>query len=76
MSEAKIWKFNQGGWNDGIWGREEDENGIVYTYMGNVVFLTNTNSKTKIVSVPFPVYGAQFVTIASGDTISKVRKRI
>lgn len=74
MSEAKIWNFNQGTWNDGIWGREEDEDGVIYTYMGNVVLLTNTNKKMKTVSVPFPVYGAQNVTIAAGDTVTKVRK--
>lgn len=69
-----ISKFNNGNWNDGIWGREEDEDGIIYTYMGNLVFLTNTNSKMSIVSVPFAVYGTQIVTIAAGDTITKVRK--
>lgn len=70
----KIWKFNQGDWNDGIWGREEDANGIVYTYMGNVVLLTNTNERSKSVTVPFSVYGAQTVTIESKNTIIKVRK--
>lgn len=74
MSEAKIWKFNQGGWNDGIWGREEDANGIVYTYMGKVVFLTNPSKRSVSVTVPFPVYGAQTVSIGTGDTIIKVRK--
>lgn len=70
---SKIWKFNQGNWNDGIWGREEDDD-IVYSYLGKLVFLTNTASKQRIVSVPFPVYGSPIVTIAAGDTVTKVRK--
>lgn len=76
MSEAKIWNFKQGAWCDGIWGREEDDNGIIYTYMGNVVFLTNPNSKARTVQVPFSVYGNQSVSISSGNTIIKVRKPI
>lgn len=69
-----IWKFNKGAWYDGIWGREEDDNGIVYTYMGNVVFLTNPLSKSRTVIVPFSVYGKQSEAIAAGNTIIKVRK--
>ena len=74
MVDAKIFKFNDGNWNDGIWGSEDYSDTVKLIYVGKVVFVVNTGTSATTVILPFPVYGTQSMLIDAGATIIKIRK--
>lgn len=74
MVEAtKIWNFNQGNWNDGIWGSEDYSDTVKLIYVGKLVAIMNNGTTKVTVTLPFPVYGDSKVSVNSGEIIFKLR---